>query len=122
MIPQQISAKDAWDKLGNQSDAVLVDVRSTIEWKNIGIPDLTELTKETICIQWITSERYYNPDFIQHLTGSVETDKTILMICRSGARSQEAAHAAMLAGYEKTFNIYDGFNGWRHSGLPYLYR
>ncbi len=122
MTPQQISAKDAWDRLGEQGAAVLVDVRTAMEWQNIGIPDLTKLAKETICIQWVTNERQYNPNFVEHLTKAVAVDKTIFMICRSGMRSQEAAQAAMLAGYEETFNVYDGFEGWRHSGLPHFYR
>ncbi len=118
MTPQQISAKDAWEWLENQDDAVLVDVRSAIEWKNLGIPDLTALKKQAICIQWVTSERQYNPRFMEDFAESVAADKTVLMICRSGVRSQEAAEAAMMAGYANTLNVYDGFEGWCHCGLP----
>ena len=55
-----------------------------------------------------------------------------MFICRSGARSHEAALAAQSAGYGSVFNVLEGFEGdrdasghrntvggWRAAGLPW---
>ena len=38
--------------LGICPDAVLVDVRTTAEWDQIGIPDLAEIGKDVVLIEW----------------------------------------------------------------------
>jgi len=56
-----------------------------------------------------------------------------MFLCRSGARSHQAAQAAMQAGYANAYNILEGFEGdkdanghrntvggWRFAGLPWI--
>ncbi len=59
-------------------------------------------------------------------------DRTVLLICRSGQRTLEAAHALEQHGFSDIVNVLHGFegdldpnfhrstlNGWRFEGLPW---
>ncbi len=58
--------------------------------------------------------------------------RTVLLICRSGKRSGDAARVLQAAGFTEVVNVVHGFegdlnddfkrslvNGWRHDGLPW---
>ena len=111
-----------------QPGAKLVDVRSRAELDFVGrIPGGIE-------IEWKNyPAMQLNPDFIQQLIQKVPQDAIVMFICRSGARSHEAALAAMQAGYRDAFNVVEGFEGdrdadghrntvggWRAAGLPWV--
>ena len=67
------------------------------------------------------------------LTGDgIDEDTTILFLCRSGQRSIGAAIALTEAGYGKSYNVLEGFEGnkddaghrgrtggWKVAGLPW---
>ncbi len=107
--------------------AVLVDVRSRAELDFVGrIPGSVEIEAKTY------PGMKPNPDFINQLTKTVPTTATVMFICRSGARSHDAALAAQAAGYCNVFNVLEGFEGdrdgsghrntvggWRAAGLPW---
>lgn len=125
-------ATDAWNYLEAHPDAVLVDVRTQAEWLYVGVPDLTPLGRKPVLIEWNRMGGSHNDAFIDDLKAMVSTDRTLLMLCRSGARSLAAGTAARAAGYGTVINISDGFegdlddcgrrnsvNGWRHGQLPW---
>ncbi len=80
-----------------------------------------------------------NPDFVSQVKQHFKTADTILIMCRSGARSARAANALAEAGFKDVYNVTDGFegdtvndpespmkgkrakNGWRNSGSPWTY-
>ncbi len=118
---------EAWLLVQN-SDIVLVDVRTNEERKFVGyIP-------ESIHIAWATGTAFNrNPRFVKELENKVGKDKTILLLCRSGKRSALAAEAAFNAGFENIYNILEGFegdldehqqrnqvNGWKIQQLPWI--
>lgn len=128
---EQITAVDAWPQLA-EDGAVLVDCRSMAEWAFVGIPDLSGIGKEVITIEWTRMNGQPNPAFMAQLETLVPKDKKLFLICRSGARSNAAATAAINAGYGAVFNVMDGFegdldenghrksiNGWCSAGLPW---
>jgi rhodanese-related sulfurtransferase len=58
--------------------------------------------------------------------------RPIVLICRSGNRSQEAGAALEQHGFSRVYNVLNGFegplndehrrnvvSGWRHDGLPW---
>jgi rhodanese-related sulfurtransferase len=134
----ELTGTEGWEKLKLEKDAVLVDVRTSREWEVIGVPDLSELDKEVLFVEWqMFPDMRVNPDFVTQLdqrlkaAGATE-DSPILFLCRSGARSKAAAGAMAAAGYTNTINVSDGFegdadehgerahiNGWQFSGLPW---
>jgi rhodanese-related sulfurtransferase len=132
------SAIEAYDMLKKEMSAVLVDVRTKAEWEFVGVPDLSEIEKEPIFVEWqeYPSMRV-NPNFAERLVELIGkhvggASSPILFLCRSGARSRSAAIAMTAAGQSRCFNIAGGFegghddrrrrgarNGWKASGLPW---
>ena len=129
-IPQ-LNLDDAWRMLNDDQKAVLVDVRSTAEWNLVGIPDLSGLPNELRTVEWTSYPTgSANPDFVDQATTGLDPDQPILLLCRSGARSQAAAQALQANGYANVHNIAPGFEGpldgqrHRHGGwkdkLPWI--
>ncbi len=48
-----VSAKVAWTILEANPQALLIDIRTDVEWKIIGQPDLSSIKKEPIYLQWV---------------------------------------------------------------------
>lgn len=117
--------------LGQDPDAVLVDVRTAAEWNFVGVPDLEPVGKQARFVEWITYPGGEpNPAFLEQVTAELEPGTQVLLLCRSGARSLNAAKALTAAGYGPAWNVTAGFEGpidddghrgggWRHEGLPW---
>ncbi|WP_068637887.1 rhodanese-like domain-containing protein [Thauera butanivorans] len=121
-----VTPTEAWE-LVSAGEAVLVDVRSGEERKFVGhVP-------ESLFVPWATGTSLTrNPRFVRDLESKTGKDAVVLLLCRSGKRSAQAAEAAARAGFKHVFNIREGFegdlddqqrrgsfNGWRHAGLPW---
>ena len=74
-----------------------------------------------------------NPHFIAHVRKAASVDRPLVLICRSGNRSETAGEALEQAGFTQVLNVLHGFegdlspghqrnclNGWRHDGLPWV--
>jgi rhodanese-related sulfurtransferase len=123
-----VTPQEASTLLADLPGARLIDVRTRAEWDYVGrVPG-------SILIEWNTyPQGVRNPAFIEQLRAAVDTkDTPLLFLCRSGQRSDQAARAALAAGYTQAFNVLEGFegdkdasgqrghrNGWRHAGLPW---
>ena len=103
-----------------------MDVRTKEEWETIGKPDGEKIGLQTyfLSIQF-GEERVLNENFIQEFNNlAINQDKNILIICRSGARSQFAAELINNKENYTCINISDGFEGnqenvgWKRCGLP----
>ena len=129
-----ISPKEAWEILNKEPKAVLVDVRTRPEWTFVGVPDLGKAGKEPVLIEWQAyPTMQVNPDFVQQVAAAgADKDAPVLFLCRSGQRSRAAAIAMTAAGFKKSYNIANGFEGghdpeghrgraagWKADGLPW---
>ena len=138
----EVTPEAAFAALSGASDAVLVDVRTKAEWSFVGVPDLSSLNKQVVLQEWMTLPGMsVSPDFldgvIAQLGGVSAAPSEIYFLCRSGARSMQAAHAVASAfgaeGKEVScVNVAEGFegdldqeshrgkiNGWKARGLPW---
>jgi rhodanese-related sulfurtransferase len=112
-----LSVEEAYAMLAKDERAALVDVRTQPEWQFVGVPDLAELSKTTIFREWqIYPAMQVATDFVHGLgeeLGRRGLDKTdpVIFLCRSGARSRNAAIALTKAGWLNCYNIADGFEG-----------
>ena len=122
---RQLMAKDIRSYLMAEPNSVLLDVRTKEEWNTIGKPDGEKIGLKTyfLSIQF-GDERIFNENFIQEFKNlAINQDKNILIICRSGARSQFAAELLTKENYT-CVNISDGFEGdqenvgWKKCDLP----
>jgi rhodanese-related sulfurtransferase len=123
-----LEPSEAWALLQHDPSARLVDVRSRAEWEYVGrVPDAVE-------IEWKTWPGMVpNPAFLGALSGAIDPAAPALFMCRSGARSSDAATAATAAGFTECYNVLQGFEGdrdadghrntvggWRAAGLPWV--
>jgi rhodanese-related sulfurtransferase len=110
--------------------AKLVDVRSHAEL------DLVGKIPKAISIEWAFYPGWtVNHDFENHLAMQVDKETLVMFICRSGARSHNAATLASKAGFTEAYNVLEGFegeinpdtkqrgsiNGWKLAGLPWTH-
>ena len=122
---KQLASKDIKSYLMAEPNSVLLDVRTKEEWGTIGKPDGEKIGLKTyfLSIQF-GNDRILNENFIQEFKNlAINQDKNILIICRSGARSQFAAELLTKENY-RCVNISDGFEGnqenvgWKKCNLP----
>ena len=131
---QNVAPKQVWEALVSHPEARLVDVRTDIEWSQIGTTDLTEAGKQPVLVSWqMAPAMHVNTRFVEQMRAAgVGEDDHVYFLCRSGVRSMAAAHAAEAAGFKHTYNIADGFEGppdgqgergnlagWQADGLPW---
>lgn len=134
--PVPLSPKQAWQLMQDDSRAVLVDIRSSMEFLFVGHP------KGAVHVAWIDEPDWeINPDFVTEIRklmlGGVvcaedEGCAPVILICRSGKRSLEAGRALLEAGMKNVMHVDEGFEGdldehhhrssiggWRYHGLPW---
>ena len=121
--------RETWALMQAQPEAILIDIRMEIESLYVGRPP------GAINIPW-----YEYPDFTPDVDGfcrqveehAAGKTRTVILLCRSGQRSLEAAQALMNAGFSDVINVVHGFegdldahfhrsslNGWRFDQLPW---
>ena len=120
---KQLASKDIKDYLTTNPNVILLDVRTQEEWDIIGKPDGDKIGLKTYFLE-IRRDAFF--DFVQEFKNfNINQDKEILVICKSGERSQISAELLSRENYKAT-NISDGFMGsqegvgWKKSGLPSL--
>lgn len=134
-IAGEVTSAEAFEMLKSEQGAALVDVRTVPEWQFVGVPDLEPIGKATVFLSWQAyPEMAVHPDFPAALEQQgVSPEQTVLIICRSGARSRAAAMALTAAGWGKAYNVSDGFEGpidgdghrgraagWKAADLPWV--
>jgi rhodanese-related sulfurtransferase len=121
-----LTPEEAWLLLKLRSDARLLDVRSQAERELVGrVPGALE-------VEFMSYPAWQeNPDFLAEVRRQVAPEALLLLICRSGQRSHQAALQLRAAGHRWVFNVLEGFegdkdaqgrrtlNGWRLKGLPW---
>ena len=136
---KQISSNEAFEEINSNVGALLIDVRSELEWKKIGIPDLGDLNERLVLLELQSMPSMeINQNFLAELeeTLSNRNVKNVMFMCKAGVRSQAAAvkSISVLLNANKSIkicNVSDGFegkgfsifggktSGWKNSGLPW---
>lgn len=129
MLVQNICSKEAYNMLVSNNNTFLVDVRTEEEWKNVGVPSLSN-KNNVIFLSWQLSPfMELNKDFEDRFL-SIMDDKMsniIFFLYRSGHRSLMAANFMANLGYKNCYNIIDGFEGnlqnkgWKQNNLPWQF-
>jgi rhodanese-related sulfurtransferase len=131
-----LSAPDAHSLLKSNPRAVLVDIRSTMEFLFVGHP------AGSVHVAWIdepdwTVNAHFVTDVRKLMLGGATSHDDIggapvILICRSGKRSIDAGRKLLEAGFSEVYYIDEGFEGelddnrhrgtrggWRFHGLPW---
>ena len=133
------SASECFEVLASDDESVLVDVRTTAEWNYVGVPDLSEIGKVPIFLEWqIFPAMSQNTRFAEELRAELDQRKVkqetpIFFICRSGVRSMNAAILVTSIGFKSCCNVLGGFegpvdesrhrgnsSGWKAERLPWI--
>ena len=112
---KHLTPQQAWSLLQENPRAILVDVRSNMEFLFVGHP------KGAVHIPWIDEPDWVvNPNFVRQIRelmlggiicGDDDGCAPIILICRSGKRSVESGQALLEAGLRDVYNVLDGFEG-----------
>ena len=118
---KQLKSKDIKNYLRTGPKKILLDVRTQEEWDSVGKPDGDKIELKT---HFLEIKRNSIFDFVKEFKNlNISQDQEILVICKSGERSQISAELLSRENY-KTINISDGFEGstegegWINCGLP----
>ena len=132
----EISPEAAHALLRKDPKAVLIDIRSSMEYLFVGHP------AGAVHVPWIDEPDWeVNPDFVVEvrklMLGGLSHDEggshaPIILICRSGKRSKEAGDLLISKGMSNVYHVNEGFEGdldgehhrstlggWRFHGLPW---
>ena len=134
--PKSLNPKQAWELMQHDPRAVLIDIRSTMEYLFVGHP------RGAVHVAWIDEPEWVvNPHFVTDvrklMLGGITCLEEVgcapvILICRSGKRSVEAGAKLLGAGFREVYHIDEGFEGdldedhhrgtlggWRFHDLPW---
>jgi len=126
-VIKQIPSKDLEKFIKENPSSILLDVRTEEEWNMVGKPSGKKFKIKTYFISLLKGvQRIKNDNFVHDVNSKkISKEDPILVICRSGQRSQMAATLLQQEGYKNCINISDGFEGnvkvglgWKNSNLP----
>jgi rhodanese-related sulfurtransferase len=112
-----IAADEAY-AAAKRGELIIIDVRTSAEWQQTGIPDGAKTADVT------------TPDGLEAFVAAVaravagDREARIAVICRSGNRSTKAQAALRNSGFTNVLNIKEGMAGsaagpgWLGRGLP----
>jgi rhodanese-related sulfurtransferase len=150
-LEQYFDAKEAADFVAkNGKTALFLDVRTPAEIVYVGNPAMMDANIPYMIPpdfpEWDPARNTFklepNSDFLPEVrrrlsVKGLDTEATIVLICRSGDRSAGAANLLADAGFKKVYSVVDGFegdlakdgpnagrravNGWKNAGLPWSY-
>ena len=99
-LPLDISVDQAADL--REDGAFVLDVRTKEEWDEFHIPDSTLIPL----------------DQLLNRLGEVPTDQQIIVVCRTGNRSQAGRDMLINAGIVNVASMTGGVSEWRDLGYP----
>ncbi|MBO6468930.1 MAG: hypothetical protein HVK44_02080, partial [Pelagibacteraceae bacterium] len=107
---KQLASKEIIEYIKIKPNCALLDVRTQKELNQIGKPDGESIGLKTYLLSFqLGEERVFNKNFVQEFKNlNINKDQEILIICRSGSRSQQAAELLTKENYT-CLNISDGF-------------
>ena len=103
---EHLEPKQTQAFLQKNPDALFIDVRSEMEYLFVGHP------VGALHVAWNDGPDWeVNPHFVgqvKKLAGTNHATRPIVLICRSGNRSQEAGEALESHGFKRVYNVANG--------------
>lgn len=139
-IVDETTPEDCWNALCIDEHSALVDVRTRPEWSFSGMPDLSEIGRPVLTVEWQTwPEMSINLGFLSDLQDQMGSTppRRLFFLCRTGGRSIAAAREVAKQLHRRGINLHvtnivEGFegekdangqrgnlNGWKAAGLPW---
>ena len=99
-LPLEISVEQAYEMY--QAGAFVLDVRTPEEWDDYHAPNTTLIPL----------------DELENRVSEVPMDQDVVVICRSGNRSQVGRDILLNAGFTQVTSADGGLSAWRAAGYP----
>lgn len=99
-LPTEISVDEAYDKY--QQGIFLLDVRTQEEWDDFHAPGTTLIPL----------------DELEGRLDELPKGEEIVVVCRSGNRSQAGRDILLSNGFDQATSVAGGLNAWREAGYP----
>jgi rhodanese-related sulfurtransferase len=138
-------------KQANPGRVLLIDIRTRAEAMYVGMPTLADHLVPVLDFpemwEWSEAQGEYlqqgNPNFVKDIEQRLQQagltkDDAVILICRSGVRSNSASGLLSHFGFKKAYTVIDGFegdtaksgpdkgqrtvNGWKNAKLPWSYK
>ncbi|XP_060204238.1 rhodanese-like domain-containing protein 4, chloroplastic [Lycium barbarum] len=116
------SAKKAYAKLGDDESSELLDIRGTVELRQVGSPDIKGLKKKPVYVVYKGEDK---PGFLNKLALKFKEPEntTLFILDKFDGNSELAAELATANGFKAAYAIKDGAEGprgWKNNGLPWI--
>ncbi|XP_034904815.1 rhodanese-like domain-containing protein 4, chloroplastic isoform X2 [Populus alba] len=116
------SAKKAYEALGVDANAQLLDIRAPVEFRQVGSPDIRGLSKKPVQIVYEGEDK---PGFLKKLSLKFKEPEniTLFILDKFDGNSELVAELVTVNGFKAAYAIKDGAEGprgWMNSGLPWI--
>jgi rhodanese-related sulfurtransferase len=99
-LPKEIAVAEAYQKY--QAGTFFLDVREQSEWDEYHAPNATLIPLGTL----------------ESRLGELPRDRQIVVVCRSGNRSQQGRDILLNNGFTQVASMAGGMKTWREAGYP----
>ncbi len=136
--PKGVDSRESFEMvMKSPEDTFIIDVRTRAEYEFVGHPD-TANGVANIPYKFYPSWEL-NVDFVSKVAERYKPGDTLILICRSGKRAEDAARLLLGsgstsgAGFKAVYYMTDSFegpkdarglrtvSGWKVNGLPFTY-
>ncbi|KAH8516927.1 hypothetical protein H0E87_005040 [Populus deltoides] len=116
------SAKKAYAALGDDAKAQLLDIRATVEFRQVGSPDISGVGRKPASIVYKSEDK---PGFLKKLSLKFKEPEntTLFILDKFDGNSELVAELVTVNGFKAAYAIKDGAEGprgWMNSGLPWI--
>ena len=91
----------------------IYDIRRPEEWRSTGVVEGSRK------LTFVDAGGRPNPEFLPRFTAEVGKDDPVVLICRTGSRTDKLARDLMeKQGYTQVYNVRHGITGWIAGNNP----
>ena len=82
------------------------DIRRTEEWRQTGVVEGSRK------LTYVDAAGQPNPEFLPRFTAEVGKNDPVVLICRTGSRTDALARELAALGYTRVYNVRHGITRW----------
>ena len=90
----------------------LYDIRRPEEWRQ------TKVVEGSRTLTYVDKSGRPNPEFLPRFTAEVGKNDPVVLICRTGSRTDKLARELAERGYTQVYNVRRGITGWIAENHP----
>ena len=102
MPVQDLTIEQYREEFVGKQEFQLIDVREIEEFEEVRLPDTVNIPMSEF----------------QSRFDEIDEDVPVVLVCRTGGRSQMAGDFLSASGYDNVYNLLEGTMGWQRRDLP----